>query len=87
MQRRGFITGAISALAAPAIVRPESLMKLWVTPKSAFLTYEELLRRVTYELKVTKMRSLLISPFVSDVLARDGWLDNPKARVSPAMME
>lgn len=30
--RRGFIAGLASALAAPAIVSPSSLMKLWVPP-------------------------------------------------------
>lgn len=32
MQRRGFITGLASLIAAPAIVKPESLMKLWLPP-------------------------------------------------------
>lgn len=31
--RRLFLAGAVSALAAPAIVRAGSLMKIWVPPK------------------------------------------------------
>jgi len=36
MKRRLFLFGATAALAAPAIVRPESLMKLWVPPAPDF---------------------------------------------------
>lgn len=38
MQRRGFITGLASLIAAPAIVKPESLMKLWLPPVADFDT-------------------------------------------------
>ncbi len=33
IQRRSFLLGLTGALAAPAVVRAESLMKLWVPPK------------------------------------------------------
>lgn len=33
MNRRGFLTGLVGVVAAPAIVRSESLMKLWVPPQ------------------------------------------------------
>ena len=36
MKRRSFILGLAGALAAPAIVRTESLMKLWVPPNVDF---------------------------------------------------
>lgn len=39
--RRAFILGLTSALAAPAIVRAESLMKLWVPPKIALVNLNE----------------------------------------------
>lgn len=41
MKRRGFLLGIGAALAAPAIVRAESLMKLWV-PKRELLIAESL---------------------------------------------
>lgn len=40
--RRAFLFGATAALAAPSIVRAESLMKLWV-PKPKVLTAQTLL--------------------------------------------
>lgn len=33
MNRRGFLTGILALGAAPAIVRAESLMKIWVPPQ------------------------------------------------------
>lgn len=33
LQRRSFIGGILALAAAPAIVRPESLMKIWVPPE------------------------------------------------------
>lgn len=39
MKRRGFLIGIAGALAAPAIVRAESLMKL-ATLRSGFVTWE-----------------------------------------------
>ncbi len=33
MNRRGFLTSCLALSAAPAIVRAESLMKLWVPPQ------------------------------------------------------
>jgi hypothetical protein len=38
MERRGFLLGLGAALAAPAIVKAESLMKLWVPPAADFST-------------------------------------------------
>lgn len=43
MNRRSLLLGLGGALAAPAIVRAETLMKLWV-PKQELLTEESLLR-------------------------------------------
>lgn len=34
--RRGFLTGILALGAAPAIVRAESLMRLWVPPQELF---------------------------------------------------
>ena len=39
--RRAFLLGAATALAAPAIVPASSLMKLWVPPAPALVTYPE----------------------------------------------
>jgi hypothetical protein len=36
--RRGFLLGLTTALAAPAVVRAESLMKLWVPPAPKLIT-------------------------------------------------
>lgn len=41
MQRRGFLLGLGTALAAPAVVRAESLMKLWVPPAPKVLRADE----------------------------------------------
>jgi hypothetical protein len=38
--RRGFLLGIGAALAAPAIVRADSLMKLWVPPKPKLVVEE-----------------------------------------------
>lgn len=37
MNRRGFLTGILALGAAPAIVRAESLMKIWTPPKELIL--------------------------------------------------
>ncbi|MCK9361740.1 hypothetical protein M0Q28_05990 [Patescibacteria group bacterium] len=39
MQRRGFLTGLVGALAAPAIVRADSLMKIFVPKPEILLPY------------------------------------------------
>ncbi len=41
--RRTFLLGAATALAAPAVVRAEGLMKLWVPPVPRIMTPEEML--------------------------------------------
>lgn len=38
LSRRTFLLGAATALAAPAVVRAESLMKLWVPPTPKLVT-------------------------------------------------
>lgn len=42
MNRRGFLGGLIGVVAAPAIVRAESLMKIWVPPVPKILTGERI---------------------------------------------
>ncbi len=37
MNRRGFLGGLVGVVAAPAIVRAESLMKIWVPPQGIVL--------------------------------------------------
>lgn len=37
MNRRGFLGGLIGVVAAPAVVRAESLMKIWVPPSNVVL--------------------------------------------------
>lgn len=37
VNRRAFLFGATAALAAPAVVQAEALMKLWVPPKPVFV--------------------------------------------------
>ena len=39
LSRRTFLLGAATALAAPAVVRAESLMKLWVPPAPKLVFY------------------------------------------------
>ena len=46
--RRGFLTGILALGAAPAIVRAESLMRLWVPPQE--LVTLDMLRQVKAEL-------------------------------------
>ena len=40
MNRRGFLGAALGLLAAPAIVRAESLMKVWVPPQPQTWTWQ-----------------------------------------------
>ena len=39
MDRRKFLQGAAALFAAPAIVKADSLMKIWVPPKPEFVTF------------------------------------------------
>ncbi len=48
--RRAFLLGAATALAAPAIVPASSLMKLWVPPAPALVTYPEVVELTLREL-------------------------------------
>lgn len=38
MNRRGFLSGILAGTAAPAVVRSESLMRLWVPPQRVWHT-------------------------------------------------
>lgn len=40
VSRRGFLTGMLALGAAPAIVRAESLMRLWVPPQTLITGYD-----------------------------------------------
>lgn len=40
VSRRGFLTGMLALGAAPAIVRAESLMRIWVPPQRNVLTLD-----------------------------------------------
>jgi hypothetical protein len=44
MRRRSFLAGLLAGAAAPAIVRAESLMKLWVPPAPRVITLGEFTR-------------------------------------------
>jgi len=40
VSRRGFLTGILALGAAPAIVRAESLMRIWVPPQEMVIGYD-----------------------------------------------
>lgn len=74
--RRGFITGLVSFVAAPAIVKVESLMKL--PAKVRLLTSEEILEEVLVSFRTTipAIEWRLINQGVSHVMtARNDLLD------------
>jgi|LakMenEpi03Aug12_release.lakeMendotaPanAssembly.Ray.scaffolds.fasta_scaffold2345287_1 hypothetical protein len=53
VSRRGFLTGMLALGAAPAIVRAESLMRLWVPPQEV-LTLDAI-RRAASQLMANRM--------------------------------
>ena len=50
MDRRSFLKVMLAAASAPAIVRADSLMKIWVPPTEALIVYPENAKLTEFEL-------------------------------------
>lgn len=84
LHRRAFLTGIATALAAPAVVRAENLMKLWVPPNIDFnlsgtatgnrLKYE-LMERIGFGLAPIKIEgSVIEEALLRSMLFGESWI-------------
>lgn len=74
MNRRNFLKSMIAVASAPAIVKAENIMKVWVPPEKTILTLADWARRIDHGKHVANIVEILTetNEILDDMVFKDG---------------